>query len=471
MKIRYRLVAILLCCSMLLATGCSEPAQQPEETTAKVATEGTEPTEQVADDGSLNSLRQAMVETPHFFAVAYFGYHDNWDSDLPTDPFEAMLSCAPQLCEDLPFLLDIPEDRRIGERGELYCIVPLDPDATVAISKGSWDDSSETYLYEESLYFARSGEPILLFCNGEGWEPDTQVFLSGPSGEAFWYPSLDDNLCAAPLRNDNWESLFYDFSPYREMLATDYRQMVGEWIAPTDEMLCGTTWCWESFNKAGQEVSCQVTFGEETLSVRWDDGIDEEEHEYPDAAWKLSSENGYCVLSIDFREMAGVLRYNLLYHEVYENLYFGMDVVQEEMPIGWEPLHRYMIPPIAPEPVEMLGNWELEWTEVEGYRETVAPGTEHVSVFLNDASGFRISLTDNTRQGQSFKNKELGIYEGELYSGCGNDQWMCYIGYMGPRDIIYSLTLTRDDTLLMQMYWEIDDGVPMVAYKGYRRTQ
>lgn len=47
---------------------------------------------------------------------------------------------------------------------------------------------------------------------------------------------------------------------------------------------------------------------------------------------------------------------------------------------------------------------------------------------------------------------------------------MCYIGYMGPEDIIYSLTLTQEDILLMEMYWEIDGGVPMVAHKGYRRT-
>ena len=147
-----------------------------------------------------------------------------------------------------------------------------------------------------------------------------------------------------------------------------------------------------------------------------------------------------------------------------------MDVLQEEMPIGWEPLYRYMLPPLTPEPVEMLGEWELAWTEVEGYRENVEPGTESISIFLNDDNGFRITLTDSVFPGKSFKNKELGVYEGELYSGCGNDQWMCYIGYMGAENIIYSLTLTRDDILLMEMYWEIDGGVPMVAHKGYRRT-
>ena len=483
MEIQYRLMAILLCCLLLLTAGCAKPTEPPEVSTAGATTGSeettgvTEPEETAeitepadAEDASLHSLRQAMVETPQLFAVAYFGYHDTIDSDDPVDPYTVMQEQAPELCKDLPFLLDIPKDRVIGNHGDLFCIVPLDENATVAVSKGTWDETSEQYLYEHSLYFADSGEPILLFCNNADFEPDTQLCISGPSGEIIWYPILDDNDCPMSLWDDNRDNRFLDFSSYREMLVKDYREMEGEWVKPTEEFLVGTTWVWERWTKDGREVSCQVTFAEDTLSVRWNDGIDEENHEYLDASWELTYEDGYAVLSIDFREMAGVLRYNLMYHEVYDYLYFGMDVLQEEMPIGLEPLYRFLMPPVVPEPVEMLGEWELAWTEVEGYRENVEPGTESISIFLNDDNGFRITLTDAVFPKKSFKNKELGVYEGELYSGCGNDRWMCYIGYMGPEDIIYSLTLTQDDILLMEMYWEIDGGVPMVAHKGYRRT-
>ena len=455
--------------------GCSKPIKLPEVPTVGVTTGPEETigvTEPEAADASLNSLRQAMVGTPQLFAVAYFGYQHNWDSDLPVDHFEAMQAESPQLCEDLPFLLDIPRERIIGEYGELYCIVPLDENATVAVSKGAWDEINEEYIYEESVYFSESSEPILLFCNGEGWEPDTQLFISGPSGEVMWSPMLDDNDCPMSPWDDNWDKLFLDFTSYREMLVKDHRELEDdEWVKPTKEFLIGTTWVWEGWTKDSREVSYQVTFEENTLSVCWNDGFDEENHEYPDARWELTNEDGYAVLSIDFREMAGILRYNLMYHEVYDYLYFGMDVLQEEMPIGWEPLCRYMMPPLTPEPVEMLGEWTLAWTEVEGYRENIEPGTENISIFLNDDNGFRITLTDAVFPRKSFKNKELGVYEGELYSGCGNDQWMCYIGYMGAENIIYSLTLTQDDILLMEMYWEIDGGVPMVAHKGYRRTE
>ena len=478
MKMRYRLMPILLCCLLLFMAGCSKPNKLPEvptvgKTTGPEATTGI--MEPVSADASLNSLRQAMVGTPQVFAVAYFGYQNNWDSDIPVDPFEAMQAEAPQLCEDLPFLLHIPRERIIGEYGELYCIVPLDTDATVAVSRGAWDEQNEEYIYEESVYFSESGEPILLFCNGEGWEPDTQVFISGPSGEIIWYPMLDDNDCPMSLWDDNWEKLFLDFSSYREMLTKDYLEMKvdieGEWVMPTAEMLVGTTWVWEGWTKDSREVSYQVTFDADTLSVRWNDGIDEEDHEYPDARWELTYEDGYAVLSIDFREMAGILRYDLLYSEVYDYLYFGMDVLQEEMPIGWEPLYRYLLPPLTPEPVEMLGYWELEWTEVEGYREYVDPGIENISVFLRDDSSIRMSYVEWTSNGVALYDKEVCFYEGELYSGCGNDDWVAYLANMDGYTTTYSFTLLDHESLLMKLYWEIDDGVPMVAYKMFHRLQ
>ena len=276
MKLRYPLVAILLCSLLLLSSGCAKPTPLTEPPAA-VITVPEETT--VTPDAALNSLRQALVGTPQVFAAAYFGYQNNWDSDIPVDPFEAMQAESAQLCEDLPFLLDIPRERIIGEYGELYCIVPLDTDATVAISRGAWDEINEEYLYEESVYFSESGEPILLFCNGEGWEPDTQVYISGPSGEIIWYPMLDDNDCPMSLLDDNREKLFLDFSSYREMLVKDLRELEDDaWAKPTKEFLIGTTWVWEGWTKDSREVSYQVTIDADTLSVRWNDGFDEEDH-------------------------------------------------------------------------------------------------------------------------------------------------------------------------------------------------
>lgn len=486
MKAIRRIVMVALVCILLLTTGCGNsqtpPETIPEETTLStgetpaVQTEVAEITEPTGSIGmpeesftSLISLRQAMVETPQLFAVAYFGYHETIDSDLPVDPFEVMQEYAYGLCQDLPFLLDIPRDRIIGETGDLFCIVPLDENATVAVSKGYWDEENQQYIYDDILYSSNTGDPILLLCNNAGWEPDTQVYISGPSGEVFWYPQADDNLCAAPLRNDNWDDLFMDFSPYREILMKRHRDMKdSEWVMPTAEMLAGTTWVWDGYLKDGREVCYRVTFGENTLTVNWDDGLDALYYEYTDAPWELTYDEGFAILSIDFQEMAGVLHYNLLYHEDYEQLYVAIDAVREEMPFGWEPLYRFLRPSTAPEPSEMLGVWELAWTEVEGDRNEADPGTEYITIFLNDQDVFRITLDDRINPQDSFVNKELAVYDEEMFDGCGNDQWLAYVGYMGPWDTIYSVTLLEDDMLLLRMYWEVD-GMPMVAHKWYRR--
>lgn len=169
-----------------------------------------------------------MVETPQLFAAAYLGYLENIDQEAQADPYALMQENACWLCEDLPFLLQIPQERVVGETGELYCIVPRDENATIAVNKGIWDAESGACEYTDVIYRSESGDPILLFCNGGGWEPDTQVVITDSEGtQVVWYPQLDDNQCAMPLRNDDWEDLFFDFSPYREIIMAKHRQLEG----------------------------------------------------------------------------------------------------------------------------------------------------------------------------------------------------------------------------------------------------
>ena len=62
------------------------------------------------------------------------------------------------------------------------------------------------------------------------------------------------------------------------------------------------------------------------------------------------------------------------------------------------------------------------------------------------------------------------LYDGALYSGCGNDKWAAYLADMDWHPIVYSFTLLDHDTLLMKLYWETDEGAPMVAYKSFYRV-
>lgn len=468
-------LSVLLICGIMLTVGCAGKTTLPMATFPQESKETKPkdsvppPTDDCDTDPSLNSLRQAMVDTSQVFAVAYFGYPEIIDPDTQADPFDIMHENAYWLCEDLPFLMEIPQDRIVGETGDLFCIVPRDENATVAVSRGSWDEENWQYTYDDILYSSDSGEPILLFCNSSDWEPDIQLYISGPSGEIYWYPQLDDNLCVMSLRNEDEDDLFFDFSPYQELLMADYRYMKDSgWVMPTAGMLAGTTWRWQGYLKDGRDVSYQVEFEEATLSVRWNDGIDEEDHVYTNAAWDLTYDEGFAILAIDFREFAGVLKYDLMYHEDFEQLYVGIDVVQEEMPIGWEPTHRFLTRSEAPDPTEMVGTWELAWTEVEGDRNEAEPDVQSIEITMDGDGLFWINYIDNNFPERSFYDKELVVFPDEIYHGCGNDQWSATVNYTGEDNTEYTLTVLEDRTLMLQQYWEMD-GAPWVAYGWYER--
>ena len=471
MKKKNRIIALFLASILLLTTGCGKSKEPPAESPVPAETVTAEQTAApVSPEASLNSLRQTMVGTPQLFAVAYFGYHETQDSLLPVDPFAVMQENAYWLCREIPFLLEIPEDRIIGKGGDLFCIVPLDEEATVAVSKGYWDDENQQHIYDDMLYSSATGDPILLFCNHAGWEPDTQVYISGSSGEVFWYPREDDNRCVSPLQNDDGEDMFHDFSPYREMLMAKHSGMKNSgWAMPTKESLTGTTWSWSGFLKDGRDVSYEVTFDADTLSVRWNDGIDETGHEYLHAVWELSYDEEFAILEIDFREMAGVLRYNLLYHEAFEELYVAIDAVQEEMPIGWEPLYRYLMRTVAPEPTELIGSWELAWTEVEGDRSDEEQGTRWIEIYTAASGDLLMSYGSEAVPGNDFYNEILMIDLREMYDRCGNREWVADVDYVGPWDTTYTVTLTADDILIKQNYFLLD-GAPSVSYEYFRRV-
>jgi len=464
MEKKNRIIALFLAGILLLTTGCGKSKDSPAESTVPAETVTAEQTAApVSPEASLNSLRQTMVGTPQLFAVAYFGYHDS------PDVFEIMQENAYWLCQEMPFLMEIPQDRIIGEGGDLFCIVPLDEEATVAVSKGYWDDENQQHIYDDMLYSSAAGEPILLFCNNAGWEPDTQVYISGESGEVFWYPQEDDNRCASSQRNEDGEVLFRDFSPYRELLMAKHSGMKDSgWSMPTKESLIGTSWSCYDYLKDYRNVSYQVTFEEDILSVRWYDGIDENPHEYLYAPWELSYDEGFAILEIDFRELAGVLRYNLLYDENLETLYVAMDAVQEEMPIGWEPLYRFLLRSVAPQPTDLIGEWELVWTEVEGDRIEAEPGKTTVGIMSAASGGLLMSYISEDFPDNNFYDELLTIDARRMHILCGNDEWVADLDYVGPWDTTYAVTLTSEDILIKQNYFLLD-GAPTVSYEYFLR--
>ena len=236
-----RIICMLLSvCMLLCIAACSgdhDPISGPTE--LAMPSENTEPTkgqipetESIYDsdviptiepttvtedqeDSSLIIFRQAMVETPQLFAVAYFGYVPQ---DANVDPSVIMEEAAPQLCEDLPFLQLIRKENIIGTSGHLFCIVPADENATVAVNRRLWNVETERYDEPEVLYRSEMGSPILVMCPNDNWMPDIEVIITDSNGNvAVWYPHLDSSYSVAPLCDGNGENMRFDFTSYDEL--------------------------------------------------------------------------------------------------------------------------------------------------------------------------------------------------------------------------------------------------------------
>lgn len=351
-------LCVMILIISLLLTGCAggqnqEPTQAPETTTApEVPAETTptleaetEPEDTVQDDPSLVIFRQAMVETPQLFAAAFFGYIPQ---DAGSDPFAVMREAAPQLCEDLPFLTAIPGKNIIGTYGYLFCIVPADENATVAVNRRLWNEETGTYGEPEVLYRSECGNPILVMCPNDDFVPDTEVVITDAFGNvAVYYPHMDTDYRVAALTNDNGESLVFDFTSYDDL--------------PNPG--------------SSQTISC----------------------------------------------------------------------------------------------LDMAGTWERVWSEVEGDRTEAAPGSCTVLIETDGTGFFWISYNDRDFPETNFTDCELIIVPGELYPGCGNDQWIAEVHNPGDDSGSYALTLLPDGSLLMQFSWYMD-GIPMVSYSGYQKA-
>ena len=126
-----------------------------------------------AYDDSLDLLRQELDERQQDerFAVAYIGDIDGKLSDLAVPLRDWINDTAPGLCAQYTFVRNIPQERVVGDSGSLFCVVPRDPNATVAVNRVRWNEAKGGYetLFEGALpqrerradpavYLQRSGD-------------------------------------------------------------------------------------------------------------------------------------------------------------------------------------------------------------------------------------------------------------------------------------------------------------------------
>lgn len=201
-----------------------------------------------AYDDSLDLLRQELDERQQDerFAVAYIGDIDGKLSDLAVPLRDWINDTAPGLCAQYTFVRNIPQERVVGDSGSLFCVVPRDPNATVAVNRVRWNEAKGGYETLEVLYRSESGDPILLFISNDlGTVPTdtTELLLTDSHPDTLsWYPI--PGIVALPYDYENDRKLAYDFTFYSQEGNDGFGSDIG-WTCPTGSQLTQEVWAWD----------------------------------------------------------------------------------------------------------------------------------------------------------------------------------------------------------------------------------
>lgn len=201
-----------------------------------------------AYDDSLDLLRQELDERQQDerFAVAYIGDIDGDLSDLAIPLRDWINDKAPGLCAQYPFVRNIPQERVVDDSGSLFCVVPRDPNATVAVNRVRWNEAKGGYETLEVLYRSESGDPILLFISNDlGTVPTdtTELLLTDSHPDTLsWYPI--PGIVALPYDYENDRKLAYDFTFYSQEGNDGFGSDIG-WTCPTGSQLTQEVWAWQ----------------------------------------------------------------------------------------------------------------------------------------------------------------------------------------------------------------------------------
>ena len=186
-------------------------------------------------------------------AAAYLGCRKQGDSASLS---EWMQSNCSGLTEAMPFILNIPDERILGDGyGDLYCIVPKDENTSLSVNRVKWKTVGYGVwpVAEEILYREEYAEPVLVFVNFEQWrdEPDIEVILVTNDGvEVKWCPQIDEyGILVIPTGQD-YIPVLMDFTFFGDITGLDYPEgweLPGDdlWLAPTDQGLADTAWTCE----------------------------------------------------------------------------------------------------------------------------------------------------------------------------------------------------------------------------------
>lgn len=216
-------------------------------------------------DDSIDLLRESMVDPSYMFAAAFIGGSAGGPDDLELPLSEWILETDPDLCAQYTFIRQIPRERVVGNGGGLYCVVPRDPNATLAVNRIQWNPQNEDYDNLEVLYRSETGDPILLYAcadMGESPYPDTEVIVTDSSGKTVtWYPIYGAAILPYDFEND--APIGYDFTDY----GGEYDGDIG-WTHPTAEQL-ENIWVWEGYKDDQYSYGTLTLESDGSAALRW----------------------------------------------------------------------------------------------------------------------------------------------------------------------------------------------------------
>lgn len=194
---------------------------------------------------SLIWLREKMNFPGMTFGAAYLGYVGGlFEESFATAFPEWLQETNSGMLAEYPFIGEIGGERIVGRAGHLYCIAPVDKNATVAINRVQWNGDTQTEEITEVLYRSESGDPVLLFANLDDVPAlaDTQVVVTDSYGNTTsWYPCLDEQFHLVPTIAPDGSYIPGDFTEYgwQGVQAELSPWLAANWEGPTALGLAG----------------------------------------------------------------------------------------------------------------------------------------------------------------------------------------------------------------------------------------
>ena len=204
------LFKLFICiCLLLCLTACGKDNEKKDPS----LTIPDKPTD-VETKPDTSKLRKAMDAEKHIAAVSFLGLYE-YDSYSSLDDYLN----EKNLLENYPFMSEIKRDQFVEtEGGELYCIVPLDPNAEVTVYEWIIDEYND-YMGEigDVLYHEKSGTPIIIKGNVSDIMPNMMVEIIDSNNRKIEYVPYMGQMDGY-LSTPKGTPTVYDFTEYNKVI-------------------------------------------------------------------------------------------------------------------------------------------------------------------------------------------------------------------------------------------------------------